>query len=366
MRDVHYTPDWMADQLASSIDEVLAGVANPLVADYAAGDGSLLGAVGRRFDGCTLLATDIDRRVVRRLRSEHPTWHVGVCDLLSTRSRARSRLVDSSALRPRAVVMNPPYSYRGAAAYTVLGHVRASPAVACLIVALEQVSDGGTVSALLPAGCLTSQKDEGAWSVIRTVGSVSVVESYGRGSFPGVAAAVRLVSVRSVNQLGVGGVLAELAGEPGVVEGTRRSRDVGGVRVGVHRGCVPMHMAETVEEGDGKLLLVHSTDLQRGELRRSRWVESSRRVLRGPAVLVPRVGAPRPDKVVVVAEERLVLSDCVFGITCDSLAVCQSLALSLQDCWDSVASRYVGSCAPYLTTRDLACLLRRMGYAVEA
>ena len=114
--------------------------------------------------------------------------------------------------------------------------------------------------------------------------------------------------------------------------------------------------------------LVHSDGLQKGLIRPpARFVDTAKSLVKGPAVLLPRVGLPRADKIAVLSEEAgpTALSDCVIALGCESLADGDRVRDVLVEEWDAVRAAYVGSCAPYITIARLRTLLGKLGFPVE-
>ena len=120
-------------------------------------------------------------------------------------------------------------------------------------------------------------------------------------------------------------------------------------------------MAMSLSSKSG-LQYVHTTDLQDGVLLKPRIRLPSRcsKVLYGPAVLLPRVGTPTPNKIVVIgSSKRIILSDCVIGV----LAKGEEAAIKIQDrlkrAFPELARLYSGTGARYVTLYQLGVFLDR-------
>src|SRR4051794_36808433 len=121
--------------MAGALAEIRTGV----VGDVTAGRGSLLDAAGKRV-GAPVgdVGTGVDPAVVRFLRRERPNWTSGLCNILSPVSRRASRCL--KGLRFKAVLLNPPFSYRGSQSRPVLfgdAEYRSSPAAAFVAAAMS-------------------------------------------------------------------------------------------------------------------------------------------------------------------------------------------------------------------------------------
>ncbi len=357
--DAHYTPGWLADRVADEVVKLRSEVA-PRIADYAAGDGALLHAVVKRIPATRVVATDVDSNAIRSLRFAQPDWSVGVCDFLNARSRASSRLLREAAEPIDGVVLNPPFSYRGGTYIPVLGGtVRASPALAFLVTALEQVAPAGWAVALIPSGAITSQKDQSVWERLRRAAKISVVDTFGPRTFLGEHATVKLVVLTDIHR---GALRADLtpANKP-----RSRGESLIGADIDLIRGVQQMHRVTTAGPKTG-FRLVHSTHIRSKSIERGPWVAASGRVVEGFAVLLPRVGAPSRDKLVLVsADQPLVLSDCVIALRGRTKTLTNRLYRELRANWDDLEGQYVGSCAPYLTVRRLRGFVESLGFSVS-
>lgn len=355
--DAHYTPGWVADRVASHAASLARSDA-PHVADYAAGDGALLRAVSKVLPQALVTATDIDPAAVARLATVESTWRVGRCDLLSARSRAGSPHLGPRSKPADLVVLNPPFSHRGGTYLPVLsGLFRASPAMAFVSHALEQLADKGSAVVLVPSGSLSTQKDELLWAHLRRAAAVQVVDELGRTTFRGEHAVVSLVVLRGVSKAALHSVdkPAQPSREPVLASANAQVRLI--------RGTQQMH---TIVSDPHGLPLAHSTHLVGGKLRSGPLVVATGRTIEGHAVLLPRVGAPRREKVGLrPSGGKLVLSDCVIALRGQSKATTLRLRKDLLDSWDDLAALYGGSCAPYLTVRDLRDHVEKLGYSVE-
>jgi predicted RNA methylase len=326
--DRYYTPDWVADEVAELAAPTGSGLGR-VVADPAAGDGALLTAVTKHWPDAQCLASDIDPLVVARLRRRRPDWWVSQCNLLNPISRSRSRL---AATDVDTVVLNPPFSSRGASRVEIEAFgsaIRCSPAAAFALLSLERVKLGGRLVALLPASLMTSDKDAAARDLLFSEGTCGSVRDLGSRSFSGVVTRVLLKAAPS----------------------STRSRSPR-IAASLQRGRVPMYKRQV----GGRLLpLIHTTDLLGDVVGPHNGVTSATTLpLAGPAVLLPRVGYPRPSKIVRFDSTKMVaLSDCVFAVKVNSNADAVEVQRRLRMYSDDMCDLYRSSCAPYVTSERL-------------
>lgn len=355
--DAHYTPDWVADRIASEV-AALARTKQPHIADYTAGDGALLRAASRVLPRARITATDIDPVAVRSLKTANPSWKVGACDLLSAKSRSHSPLLGRRGRPADLVVLNPPFSYRGGTYFPVLNNAfRASPAMAFVTHALEQLADGGSAVVLAPSGTVHSQKDELLWTRLREATTVRVGHQFARTTFRGEHASVSMIVLVGLSRA----VLHAEAKSP--VAGPAPDDSAAAPDVLLVRGTQQMHSIESSQRG---LLLVHSTHLAGGAILAGPRIAVRAPTIVGPAVLLPRVGLPCRDKLTLhLARDEVVLSDCVIALRCRTKTIAKRVFAELVDSWDDLEALYRGSCARYVTVRNLRTHVEKLGFSVQ-
>jgi hypothetical protein len=300
------------------------------------------------------IATDVDDDLIRLLRFSHPGWVAGRCDFLSARSVACSPIASGRGPQVHAVVLNPPFSCRGARTISseAFGiRICSSLAMGFLLRSAQRVDAHGQIAALIPAGSLTSQKDECAWQLLRAHGTVQVVEEFGRREFSRAFARTVLITVRRAN-----------GGTPGS-RFQKWSTGAGKTRLVLHRGRLPMHHVKAGVEG---WPVIHTTDLRPdGRVRPSYRDGEARLALPGPLLIVPRVGLPLAYKIALYrSRRRAILSDCLFAIA-GPVKLLEQLQDRILANWDSFKTCYGGSCAPYTTVRRLLDALTALGAEVS-
>ena len=190
--DVHYTPSTVAKALV----RVMRDLQPALIADLAAGNGDLLIEAERMWPTASFVATDIDRRAIRRLARRRPSWSVGRCDLRSPRSRTSCRALKNNRRSAGLMLLNPPFSCRGGTSFRVQtadGPLRASTAMSFLLLSTPYVADDGHIAAVLPLGCMYNDKDVQAWKHLASRYRVRILENYPIGTFPNSSASTVLV-----------------------------------------------------------------------------------------------------------------------------------------------------------------------------
>jgi len=326
------------------------------VADFAAGDGTLLRTAEEYWKDCRIVALDLRRAAVKRLTTTHPQWQVARCDFLSELSRSRCRVLQAQGFCD-LVLLNPPFSSRGNAYWTAItesgAFVRCSRALAFVLTSLTYLGRQGRLVAVLPRGCLTSEKDTAAWSAILRHYDRKVIALNGRKAFARCAAStaiVRLTRRKMPRAMAEQNGAAAVFREPLVLV----------------RGRVQMHSVNGKTFRDG-YSLVHTTNLRQFKLAATpRRVGPGSKPIVGPAVLLPRVGRPDLLKVVVVPRgQALVMSDCVISLCCGTEQRAKRLYKDIILNWINLERLYGGTGAPYVTLRTIKHFLHSLGYGVS-
>jgi len=353
---------WTPPSLARSLLRFVT-IENPVcIADVAVGDGRLLTCALEKWPAAEVLATDIDRRLVGVLKRTQPTWKVGKADFLRRRSVAHCSALRENVGKIALVLMNPPFSCRGASrVHAELDgiDVECSPAVAFVVSAAAFLSPYGQVIAILPAGCVTSDRDRAAWRVLRSRGSVRIVARHPKGTF--AECSPRTV----VLHFELNGASSRRRRARAPRAGADRRREAKGT-VELVRGTLQMHAASE-SKSKAAPVLIHTTSLRgrRLDLARTIRTDSGRWSTSGPAVLLPRVGEPSVEKVVLVREtRRFVLSDCVLALRTGKPKEAEALYRKLIVEWDALGRLYQGTGARFVTCRRLTRFLGRVGFHV--
>ncbi|MES1243630.1 MAG: hypothetical protein ABUT39_18630 [Acidobacteriota bacterium] len=351
--DAYYTPWCIAKNLVEA-----AGSHEPSsVADFAAGEGSLLRAAALRWSGATFIATDIDKEKVSYLRAEYPSWLVGDVDFLCPDSRDFCPPLFGMQGKIDCILLNPPFSCRGGRRLHITAmsrNFRCSIAAAFLLSALPYLRIEGQLLAIIPAGSLISDRDSEAWAFISEYYDIDFLAEHGPHAFQGCTlrtASVRLRVKRNL-QLNLGQTILQ----------SER-----GLQVSLFRGGIQMHRIDEVHSGGG-VPLIHSTELRGGGLCSPRYyVNACARATSGPAVLIPRVGKPDISKICLYKEnDPIVLSDCVIALLCEGLQEAVYLWKTLKDNWLHLERKYGGTGAPYITLGRLSIFLKDLGFSVRS
>lgn len=341
MIDQHYTPS----DLAGYMVEALPSSFSPeFVADFSAGEGSLLSAASGRWPGVQVLANDWCSQAARMIERRNVDWIVSRADFMSSKSVSRSRLAKFKG-KVDLILLNPPFSQRGVKPASVdgLNGVTCGLALAFTFRALSFLKSDGFAVAILPDGCLTSVRDKKARDYLEQNYTVRIVRRNADTSFLGVRArtSILLIQNRKPFKAGV------------------RSLGVGDISVNLFRGKFQMHKVDFYASESG-LPLVHTTSLKNGVtlVDETLRVDSKHSIV-GPCLLFPRVGNVGPGKVSVLeAGRRVVISDCIFAVKCVSDSESLRLRSIIIKDWEAFEAHYSGTGARYTT-------LKRISYFID-
>ncbi len=333
--DGYDTPEELVDQLFSLLPSDFSPAR---CLEPCAGLGSLANGIVARWPKCRLTLIDIHQPTVNELDSSFLSAQVYCSDFLTEPTLKLGKY--------DLAVVNPPFSITGAATVSVevLGNVfESSPAAAFALKALASVVSGGYLVAVLPDSVFSSEKDREARKALALLGSFFALESIGK--FPGCSAHVKLAVLKrntsmalEYNELGTPKQMpVPLAGQ-------------------LFRGGLPVFKSRRKKYGVG-VTYVHSTDLCHSD-----WiyaVDGPCRIIVGPAVLFPRVGALTAQHIVGLRKEfSIALSDCVFALKYESEEDVQAMIRGLRRRFSEFRRLYAGTGAPYTTISRLNPFLR--------
>lgn len=354
--DAFYTPPWAAEALASALPDSLAGG----VLDPAVGGGALLAAVERRFgDEVSLLGLDVSSDAVRTLREMHPAWSVSTADLLRVPSRAASQAWRAAREDLGAVVMNPPFSYRGNGGASIeYGKFRGrvAPSMHFLTEVVRSLDPSEGFYAILPDGALDAERHEGLWEQLRTEYTIDRMARLRSSSFEGARVSTSIVRLyRSLAPVVSPTIPMAIAPAqlPPRSSAACRCLDV-------VRGRVPLHALPSLSLEGVSAPFVHTTDLKATVLSRS---APDRLADVAPLLLISRVGRWRRPRLIEVG--RVVLSDCLFGLRPRAQAGLVDLVDSLPALELEFQAQLRGTGAPYLTLTDVSRVLGGAGWHAQ-
>ena len=347
--DQIYTPLMIAERLIS-----FATCANPkFVADFSAGEGSLLAAASNRWPKANLIAADIDERQEMPLRALEKLAGFVCADFLSP----AGQILLASQIRPiDLIILNPPFSNRGATRYAVdftEKGITASKAFAFVIQSLKFMSASGQLLAIVPLSCLHSEADKAARRYVEQNYSLETLDVL-KSAFRSHSVQTAIIRISKRQDLASKGVSA-----------TSTKRDQLPFSIRIMRGTLSM---PDKYSGESDILrpLIHTTCLQNGRVENLLSTNQLSRTVSGAVVLLPRVGRPNVGKIVQFEPQQPVaISDCVIALQTNPIAFNPQLCRVLISNWQSLSKIYQASCASYTSLKKLSDFLEDLGSECE-
>ena len=337
-QDKFYTPDHLADRLIGHIAEEDIKTA----ADFCVGDGDLLKAVRRRFPVVRCFGVDISEESIESLRKGHKDWTLGACDFMERANVAKLKGIGGK--KYDLIVFNPPFTCKGSTLCKIDFDGRAfkcSTALMFLTEALGYLNKRGVLYAILPIGCLCSQKDRELWNYLVDNYRLKVLEKLDRPYWRKCSPNILLVSLMS-----------DLA-QPTNDQVDRFDFTHLPIKE-IVRGTIGMYKVKYSEGREGRKV-IHTTNMQENRVKDPRRIRNGKQYsMTGTVVLIPRVCNPNKGKICIYSSiSPFVLSDCVIALKTENVDDAQTVYDALMNHWEDFRLVYNGTGAKYTTMERL-------------
>ncbi|MCU5773027.1 N-6 DNA methylase [Winslowiella arboricola] len=339
MNDAYYTPNGLASEMLSYLPEEFEP---EIVADFAAGHGSLLNASCQKWPDAKILANDICGESCSVLK-KNKKWLVSKSNFLDSKSRSNthySKYISSVDL----VILNPPFSVRKRDWLSWFNKgtnkvIKASYSAIFILLSLPYIKENGMILAILPSGSLDSQRDSSAWDLIKEYHSVKVIKRNHNKAFRSVTANTVVVLIEKLEK------------KP-LLDSQQTTTDIYRNNFEIFRGSLPVYKAHFVSQGTP---YIHTTNILNGKIEINSYVSNQKSLINGPAVLISRVGKFNANKIGFLHKTQTVsISDCVFSITHANENITHSLFEKLKSNFENLQKLYVGTGAQHLTKKSLS------------
>ena len=329
---LEYTPCQTSRQLISATRLV-----DPqTVADFCAGNGSLLMAAMQRWPNAKYFANDIDL-----------TMQGAVQDIIWVSSDFLSSDFETITLsvfpeRFDLIVLNPPFSFhctqRGRARGK-FSDIECSVAFAFLFTALNYLSDQGELLAVMPTSTLKSERDMEARKCLKQYFKCRIISEPSYDRFSGLDVSTYLVGVSRKRTHSEPLIPCDLIlrNNPSWT---------------ISRGNISVKRSARIEQS-GLHGWIHTTSITSSRIRvryelPRHHVIKNQRFLPTNSLIIPRVGKIRPGDI-VLSKRREILSDCLLGITFDDSSLPPQVLSIIKKNFSSFTDIYSGTGAPYTT-----------------
>jgi len=352
--DPFYTPYEIAVKMISHATHG----SKKFIVDFAAGKGELLKVASMKWPKSQLIATDICKNTISSLQRAHPDWLVGRCDFTNPRSLNRCRFLKDKKGKIPLVLLNPPFSCRGASYITVNingDKINCSPAIAFILLSIAFLTRQGQILAILPAGSIKSQRDRAAWDLLHRLGKLRIIDTNGENTFLGCSAISTIISFKKYKAP----IKSTLESSTVSNRPLSLKQNIG---LEIYRGRISMH-ALIEDKSKTGVPFIHSTELEEIGINLKRYkIQPQSHAIIGPAILIPRVGKPKKNKIHLYNNDSpIVLSDCVIALLCKSIEQAEIIKSLLLKNWFSFEKKYSGTCAKYITIESITELLMDLG-----
>ncbi len=337
MIDSYYTDSTLADRLINYLPKDV-GVCN--VADFCVGGGELLNATLRRYPKAVCTGIDINNDAVDELSILHPEWRILHNDFMDGKS------VDASIGDTLfdLIVLNPPFSCKGSKITPVSvsdKEFKVSTSMAFILRSIKYLKPHGVILAILPLSVVYSQKDRNAWNYLKENYNACLLEECERYSFNGCSPGIVLVAINYPHKY---------------VQRESSVKIEMPFSIQLKRGSLSMCNVQASESGQWDLL--HTTNLSDNEICNVSTKVNTKSIVKGPAVLIPRVCNPNVGKIVLITcDKTYAISDCIIALQVLYDKDAEALYKILLADWNNFKMLYKGTGAKYITLERLTSYL---------
>lgn len=332
MIDQHFTPPLLASLLVDSLPKKFQP---SCIADFAVGEGSLIYAALKKWPrGVNVVANDLSMDTLNLL--DNNDWQKFNIDFLDKNAIADSELKKFEN-KIDLILLNPPFSQRGIKPILWEGtetKIKSGVALNFIYNALNFLKLGGFLVAVVPNGCLTSQRDENALTYLKEKYVFKIITHNKEATFDKVRVKTSIIMIENIKPYNF-------------QKDVRLPIDRLNPRV--FRGKFQMHTASRKMDDNG-YPLVHTSSLKNNSIDflNCYKVTNENSKVRGPAILFPRVGNFNQEKICILTSElEIVISDCIFAVKCKNLAEAECLREAIYLYWDDFKNNYSGTGAVY-------------------
>lgn len=338
MFDKYYTESKLAEKLVN----ILPNSFEPsIIADFAAGEGSLLKAAHKKWQKSILLANDFCLESIISL--DYLSWETYNLDFLNSNEVNRSDLM-KFANKIDLVLLNPPFNQKKTKLVDWEGcteNISSGVALYFVFKSMYFLKPNGYLLAILPNGCLTSDRDQSAYKFLSRNYTLEVITENCDSHFKDASPRVSIVSIKNTR--------------PDNFVNITIKESVKSSRLDIVRGNIQMHRIKSNTDPKKCYPLIHTTNLKKGKVQIDKGViVNSTNIITGPAVLLPRVGNFNQEKICYLpVHSKVAISDCIFAIVCDNELHAEEIIVFLLEKWVSFKKIYGGTGALYTTLSKL-------------
>jgi len=338
-KDSHYTPKPLADYLISRIKKNDVKT----VADFCVGEGELLKAAQKKWANAIFYGNDNSNQVIQLLKRKYPKWILGNGDFLNSKSRNRTNIFKKKF---DVILLNPPFTCKGSTIHHVVFdniEYHVSTAMVFFIESIKYLNTNGILYAILPQSVAYSQKDEKIRKYLHEEYNFKIFKEINNQEFEKCSPNIILAAFNDKN-----------------ISSKNKKFDQINIEIknlNIQRGKLGMHKIKITKKN--VIPLVHSTNIKNNRLENIKYkVKDNLSKIKGPAVLISRVGQPDIRKICIIPpKEEYILSDCIVGVKTKTMGDCEILKKTIIDNWSGFSNLYKGTGAKYITIKRIKYFL---------
>jgi len=341
MNDAHFTPEDLAAEMLSYLP---AEFEPKIIADFAAGHGSLLNASFKKWPKAKIIANDICNESYSVLK-KNKNWLVSKSNFLLPKSR-QSSFYSNFVGDVDLVILNPPFSVRRRDwliwnDINSSSTVKASYSAIFTLLSISYLKENGKLLAILPSGTLESQRDSLAWDIIKDTCSVEVLKKNHSNTFKNVTVNTVIVLISKLT-----------SNKNSFIKRKLLPKSKSTKLFNIFRGSLPVYKAKIVSNG---VPYIHTTNLLENKINIKNFVEKNKSLITGPSLLIPRVGKCNEKKLCILRNnETVAISDCIIAISHSDENLINLLFMKLKDDINTLLKLYIGTGAQYIRVNDLS------------
>ena len=338
-----YTPQKTSRELVQA-----AELTSPsTIADFCAGNGSLILAAKERWPNARYFANDIDQSVLQAV----PNVPWTAADFLSPsfEFEAPANLPEKIDL----IVLNPPFSFER----TYHSHARGkfsdigcSVAFSFLFTSLNYLSEHGELLAVLPTSTLKSERDKDARNLLKRHFSLRMISKPTYDRFPGLDVSTYLLAIRH-----------KTAQYHSLKTTQENFKDYS--RFSIARGKISVRRSDRIESSSLHGWIHTTSIISSGIIIRYQLPEQhivkDQQFIPSNSLIIPRVGRIQLGDI-ATSTRKEILSDCLLGVTfCDS-RLSTLVMRGINRNFSSFREIYSGTGAPYTTHQKVSEFIQNL------
>lgn len=338
-----YTPQRTSRELVQAAELP----APSTIADFCAGNGSLILAAKERWPNARYFANDIDQSVLQSV----PNVAWTAADFLSPNFELKFPI--NLPEKFDLIVLNPPFTFgRTCLCYArgEFAEINCSVAFSFLFTSLNYLSEQGELLAVLPTSTLKSERDKDARKILKKRFNLRMISNPTYDRFPGLDVSTYLLAIRH---------------KTAKCQSSKKPQDnfKDYKRFNIARGKISVRRSDRIESASLHGW-IHTTSIKSsGIIFRyqlpEKHVVKDQQFVPSNSLIIPRVGKIQPGDF-FISTRKEILSDCLLGITFHDPGLSTSVMHGINSNFSSFREIYSGTGAPYTTHQKVTKFIQKL------